>query len=57
MSIHLRNAIEKLKTYYIDALIKSGFNDFSEAELKALTITDLKHIHKRSSKWTVKDGK
>jgi hypothetical protein len=44
MSMHLRTAIEKLKDHYIHFLLKSGFSDVSEDELRKLTITELKNL-------------
>ncbi|MEH7885220.1 Fur-regulated basic protein FbpA [Bacillus sp. JJ1609] len=44
MSMHLRSAIERLKDHYIHYLMKSGFTDATEDELKKFTITELKNL-------------
>lgn len=50
MSMHLRSAIEKLKDHYIHYLMKSGFTDATEDELKKFTITELKNLTNSFSK-------
>lgn len=48
--MHLRSAIEKLKDHYIHYLMKSGFTDATENELKNFTITELKKLTDNFSK-------
>lgn len=50
MSMHLRSAIEKLKDHYVHYLLKSGFTDASEDELKTFTLTELKILTNNYSK-------
>jgi hypothetical protein len=44
MSLHLRSAVDKLKDYYIQHLIKTRLTNESEKELKKLSLTELKNL-------------
>ncbi|WP_176167354.1 Fur-regulated basic protein FbpA [Mesobacillus jeotgali] len=44
MSLYLRTAVDKLKDYYIQHLIKTRLTNESEKELRKLTLTELKNL-------------